>query len=68
MINYVGAPPVSKKCSNWTSVSCVQADSMEDCIQKVGLAEADAVILHSSLMIIAEKCGLVPVMTEYYNK
>ncbi|XP_060690285.1 serotransferrin-A-like [Hemiscyllium ocellatum] len=56
------------KCNNWTSVSCVQADSMSDCIQKVALAEADAVVLHSSLMIIAEKCGLVPVMTEYYNK
>ncbi|XP_059506977.1 serotransferrin-B-like [Stegostoma tigrinum] len=56
------------KCSNWTSVSCVQADSMKDCIQKVMLAEADAVVLHSARMLVAEKCGLVPVMTEYYNK
>ncbi|XP_078065301.1 serotransferrin-B-like [Mustelus asterias] len=56
------------KCNNWTSVSCVQADSMEGCIQKVSLAEADAVVLHSARMIIAEKCGLVPVMTEYYDK
>ncbi|XP_041066735.1 serotransferrin-B-like [Carcharodon carcharias] len=56
------------KCSNWTSVSCVQAASMEDCIQKVLLAEADAVVLHSSTMIVAGKCGLVPVMTEYYDK
>ncbi|XP_059506976.1 serotransferrin-B-like [Stegostoma tigrinum] len=56
------------KCNEWTSVSCVQADSMEDCIQKVALAEADAVVLHSARMLVAEKCGLVPVMTEYYNK
>ncbi|XP_041066703.1 serotransferrin-B-like [Carcharodon carcharias] len=56
------------KCSNWTSVSCVQAASMEDCIQKVSLAEADAIVLHSARMVVAGKCGLVPVMTEYYDK
>ncbi|XP_067898022.1 serotransferrin-B-like [Heterodontus francisci] len=56
------------KCNNWTSVSCVQAGSKEDCIQKVSLAKADAVVLHSSRMIVAGKCGLVPVMSEYYNK
>ncbi|XP_078066250.1 serotransferrin-B-like [Mustelus asterias] len=56
------------KCNNWTSVSCVQADSMENCLRKVSLAEADAVVLHSSTMIAAEKYGLVPVMTEYYDK
>ncbi|XP_067851662.1 serotransferrin-A-like isoform X2 [Heptranchias perlo] len=40
---------------------------MEDCIQKITLAEADVVVLHSAKMVIAGKCGLVPVMTEYYN-
>lgn len=32
------------------------------------LEEADAVVLHSSVLIAAGKCGLVPVMTEYYDK
>lgn len=56
------------KCNNWTSVECVQAVSMDDCVRKIKLEEADAVVLHSSVLIAAGKCGLVPVMTEYYDK
>ncbi|XP_072895105.1 serotransferrin-like [Hemitrygon akajei] len=56
------------KCNNWTSVDCVQATSKEDCVWKIKMEEADAAILHSSVLMAAGKCGLVPVMTEYYNK
>uniref|UniRef100_UPI00398E6B4B serotransferrin-B-like n=1 Tax=Pristiophorus japonicus TaxID=55135 RepID=UPI00398E6B4B len=55
------------KCSNWTSVACIQAGSSVECIQKITLAEADAVVLHSASIIGAGKCGLVPVMAEYYD-
>ncbi|XP_051873883.1 serotransferrin-B-like [Pristis pectinata] len=55
------------KCNNWTSVDCVQTVSIEDCIRKIQLEEADAVVLHHPLLIAAGKCGLVPVMTEYYD-
>ncbi|XP_069755435.1 serotransferrin-A-like [Narcine bancroftii] len=55
------------KCNNWPSVECVQAVSMQDCVQKIKLVEADAVVLHSSVLLAAGKCGLVPVMTEYYD-
>ncbi|XP_078265920.1 uncharacterized protein LOC144599072 [Rhinoraja longicauda] len=57
------------KCDNWVSgVDCVSGTDAEDCIKKVMFSEADAVTLDGGQIYLAEKCGLIAVMSEYYNK
>ncbi|KAM9316104.1 serotransferrin-B-like [Gastrophryne carolinensis] len=61
------------KCDNWMPVSkgaieCTEASSAEECIQQIMKGEADAVTLDGGYMYTAGKCGLVPVLGEYYNQ
>ncbi|XP_069755431.1 serotransferrin-1-like [Narcine bancroftii] len=57
------------KCDNWaTAVNCVTGANAEDCIKQIMFGSADAVTLDGGQIYIAEKCGLVAVMAEYYNK
>ncbi|XP_051873881.1 serotransferrin-A-like [Pristis pectinata] len=57
------------KCDNWASaVDCVSGDNAEDCIKQIMFGDADAVTLDGGQIYLAEKCGLVAVMSEYYNK
>ncbi|XP_072238174.1 saxiphilin-like isoform X2 [Leuresthes tenuis] len=61
-----------KKCEQWAlsiksdPLVCVRAVSMRDCIEKIKRDEVDAVSLDATHSFIAGKCGLVPVVTEYY--
>ncbi|KAF7664353.1 hypothetical protein LDENG_00180080 [Lucifuga dentata] len=61
-----------KKCEQWAlsiksdPLVCVRAVSMSDCVEKIKRDEVDAVSLDATHTFIAGKCGLVPVMTEYY--
>ncbi|XP_063329863.1 saxiphilin-like [Pelmatolapia mariae] len=63
-----------KKCEQWAlsiksdPLVCVRAVSMRDCIEKIKRDEVDAVSLDATHSFIAGKCGLVPVVTEYYGK
>ncbi|XP_028260991.1 saxiphilin-like isoform X1 [Parambassis ranga] len=63
-----------KKCEQWAlsiksdPLVCVRATSMRDCIEKIKRDEVDAVSLDATHSFIAGKCGLVPVVTEYYGK
>ncbi|XP_053565775.1 serotransferrin-B [Bombina bombina] len=61
------------KCDDWTPVSggaieCTSANSAEECIQQVLKGDADAVTLDGGFLYTAGKCGLIPVMSEYYDK
>ncbi|XP_059805753.1 serotransferrin-1-like isoform X3 [Hypanus sabinus] len=57
------------KCDNWaTAVDCVSGDNAEDCIKQIMFGNADAVTLDGGQIYLAEKCGLVAVMAEYYDK
>ncbi|MEQ2260378.1 hypothetical protein XENORESO_015313, partial [Xenotaenia resolanae] len=62
-----------KKCERWAlsiksdPLVCVKAVSMRDCIEKIKRDEVDAVSLDATHTFIAGKCGLVPVVTEYYG-
>ncbi|KAF3856269.1 hypothetical protein F7725_016992, partial [Dissostichus mawsoni] len=62
-----------KKCEQWAlniksdPLVCVRAVSMRDCIEKIKRDEVDAVSLDATHSFIAGKCGLVPVVTEYYG-
>ncbi|XP_075317278.1 saxiphilin-like isoform X2 [Odontesthes bonariensis] len=61
-----------KKCEQWAlsiksdPLVCVRAVSMRDCIEKIKRDEVDVVSLDATHSFIAGKCGLVPVVTEYY--
>uniref|UniRef100_UPI0037E8BBE4 saxiphilin-like n=1 Tax=Semicossyphus pulcher TaxID=241346 RepID=UPI0037E8BBE4 len=63
-----------KKCEQWAlniksdPLVCVRAVSMRDCIEKIKRDEVDAVSLDATHTFIAGKCGLVPVVTEYYER
>ncbi|XP_049441361.1 saxiphilin-like [Epinephelus fuscoguttatus] len=63
-----------KKCEQWAlsiksdPLVCVRAVSMKDCIEKIKRDEVDAVSLDPTHSFIAGKCGLVPVVTEYYGE
>uniref|UniRef100_A0A671QRX7 Serotransferrin n=1 Tax=Sinocyclocheilus anshuiensis TaxID=1608454 RepID=A0A671QRX7_9TELE len=57
-----------KKCEQSDSLVCVKASSMSDCIEKIKRDEVDAVSLDATHAFIAGKCGLVPVVTEYYGE
>ncbi|KAG7277846.1 hypothetical protein CRUP_006746, partial [Coryphaenoides rupestris] len=60
------------KCEQWAlsiksdPLVCVKAASMSDCVEKIKRDEVDAVSLDATHSFIAGKCGLVPVVTEYY--
>ncbi|XP_023269889.1 saxiphilin-like [Seriola lalandi dorsalis] len=62
-----------KKCEQWAlsiksdPLVCVRAVSMRNCIEKIKRDEVDAVSLDATHSFIAGKCGLVPVVTEYYG-
>ncbi|XP_047437776.1 saxiphilin-like [Mugil cephalus] len=62
------------KCEQWAlsiksdPLVCVRAVSMRDCIEKIKRDEVDAVSLDATHSFIAGKCGLVPVVTEYYGR
>ncbi|XP_062402147.1 saxiphilin-like isoform X1 [Sardina pilchardus] len=62
-----------KKCERWAlsiksdPLVCVKAASMSDCIEKIKRDEVDAVSLDATHTFIAGRCGLVPVVTEYYG-
>ncbi|XP_037643354.1 melanotransferrin-like isoform X1 [Sebastes umbrosus] len=61
------------KCEQWAlsiksdPLVCVRAVSMRNCIEKIKRDEVDAVSLDATHSFIAGKCGLVPVVTEYYG-
>ncbi|XP_028303886.1 saxiphilin-like isoform X2 [Gouania willdenowi] len=63
-----------KKCEQWAlniksdPLVCMRAFSIRDCIEKIKRDEADAVSLDATHTFIAGKCGLVPVVTEYYGE
>lgn len=63
-----------KKCELWAlsiksdPLVCVRAASMSDCIEKIKRDEVDAVSLDATHTFIAGRCGLVPVVTEYYGE
>ncbi|XP_062272256.1 saxiphilin-like [Scomber scombrus] len=62
-----------KKCEQWAlsiksdPLVCIRAVSMRDCVEKIKRDEVDAVSLDATYSFIAGKCGLVPVVTEYYG-
>ncbi|MCJ8729567.1 hypothetical protein PDJAM_G00108140 [Pangasius djambal] len=62
-----------EKCEQWAlsiksdPLVCVSASSMSDCIEKIKRDKVDAVSLDATHAFIAGKCGLVPVVTEYYG-
>ncbi|XP_077385811.1 saxiphilin-like isoform X1 [Festucalex cinctus] len=61
-----------RKCEQWAlsidsdPLVCVRAASMRDCVEKIKRDEVDAVSLDATHVFMAGKCGLVPVVTEYY--
>ncbi|KAL2090975.1 hypothetical protein ACEWY4_013238 [Coilia grayii] len=63
-----------KKCERWAlsiksdPLVCVRAASMSDCVEKIKRDEVDAVSLDATHTFIAGRCGLVPVVTEYYGE
>uniref|UniRef100_A0A3P8ZC92 Serotransferrin n=1 Tax=Esox lucius TaxID=8010 RepID=A0A3P8ZC92_ESOLU len=62
-----------RKCEHWAlniksdPLVCVRAASMSDCVEKIKRDEVDAASLDATHAFIAGKCGLVPVVTEYYG-
>ncbi|XP_061730358.1 saxiphilin-like [Nerophis ophidion] len=62
------------KCEQWAlsiesdPLVCVIAESMRDCVEKIKRHEVDAVSLDATHAFIAGKCGIVPVVTEYYGE
>ncbi|KAJ8414069.1 hypothetical protein AAFF_G00066670 [Aldrovandia affinis] len=63
-----------RKCEHWAlsiksdPLVCVRAASMSNCIEKIKANEVDAVSLDATHAFIAGKCGLVPVVAEYYGE
>ncbi|XP_067898024.1 serotransferrin-B-like [Heterodontus francisci] len=57
-----------RKCDTWTTVNCVSGLNAEDCIKQIMFGVADAVSLDGGQVYVGGKCGLVPVMAEYYDK
>ncbi|XP_067851660.1 serotransferrin-1-like [Heptranchias perlo] len=57
-----------QKCNSWGTVSCVTAHNAEDCIKQIMFGDADAASLDGGEVYVGGKCGLVPVMAEYYDK
>ncbi|XP_036382181.1 saxiphilin [Megalops cyprinoides] len=63
-----------RKCEQWAlsiksdPLVCVRASSMSNCIEKIKRDEADAASLDATHVFIAGKCGLVPVVAEYYGE
>ncbi|KAI1900616.1 hypothetical protein AGOR_G00051760 [Albula goreensis] len=63
-----------RKCEDWAlsiksdPLVCVRASSMSNCIEKIKANEVDAVSLDATHAFIAGKCGLVPVVAEYYGE
>ncbi|XP_078521872.1 serotransferrin-A-like isoform X2 [Lissotriton helveticus] len=60
------------KCDTWSALSgatieCTEANSAEECILQILKREADAVTVDGGVVFTAGKCGLVPVMGEYYD-
>ncbi|XP_067394800.1 serotransferrin [Emydura macquarii macquarii] len=60
------------KCDQWSAVSggdvdCAIAETTEECITKIMKGEADAISVDGGYVYTAGKCGLVPVMGEYYG-
>ncbi|XP_076985664.1 lactotransferrin [Tamandua tetradactyla] len=58
-----------RKCEQWSrqskqTVSCVVAQTAEDCIALVVKGEADSMSLDGGWIYVAGKCGLVPVLAE----
>ncbi|XP_048460256.1 transferrin-a [Rhincodon typus] len=56
------------KCDMWTAVNCVSGNDAEDCIKQIMSGVADAISLDGGQVYVGGKCGLVPVMAEYYDK
>ncbi|KAF7207852.1 transcript variant X1 [Nothobranchius furzeri] len=63
-----------KKCEQWAlsiksdPLVCVRGVSMRDCIKRIKKDEVDAVSLDATHSYVAGKCGLIPVVTEYYGR
>ncbi|XP_067851659.1 serotransferrin-B-like [Heptranchias perlo] len=57
-----------RKCDRWTAVNCVTGLNAEDCIKQIMFGDADAISLDGGQVYVGGKCGLVPVMAEYYDK
>ncbi|XP_064152352.1 saxiphilin-like isoform X2 [Anguilla rostrata] len=63
-----------RKCEQWAlsiksdPLVCVRASSMSNCIKMIKRDEVDAVSLDATHAFIAGKCGLVPVVAEYYGE
>uniref|UniRef100_UPI00398F14DB transferrin-a n=1 Tax=Pristiophorus japonicus TaxID=55135 RepID=UPI00398F14DB len=57
-----------QKCDSWTAVNCVIGLNAEDCIKQIMQGIADAVSLDGGQIYVGGKCGLKPVMAEYYDK
>uniref|UniRef100_A0A8C8SGR7 Lactotransferrin n=1 Tax=Pelusios castaneus TaxID=367368 RepID=A0A8C8SGR7_9SAUR len=60
------------KCDEWSAVSggnvdCALAETTDECIIKIMKGEADAMTLDGGYVYTAGKCGLMPVMGEYYG-
>ncbi|KAB5535959.1 hypothetical protein PHYPO_G00123850 [Pangasianodon hypophthalmus] len=68
----------SRKCDAWSFVNtddegnsrleCESAGTVQDCIKKILLTQADAIAVDGGEVYIAGKCGLVPVMVEQYDE
>lgn len=60
------------KCDKWStlekSLSCLKADSTDDCIAQIMKGESDVMTLDGGYLYTAGLCGLVPVMAEFYDK
>ncbi|MCJ8745323.1 hypothetical protein PDJAM_G00128870 [Pangasius djambal] len=73
----VGAAQKSK-CDAWSfnsadeegnsRMDCEFGHTVQDCIRKILLNEADAIAVDGGEVYIAGKCGLVPVMVEQYDE
>ncbi|MCJ8745309.1 hypothetical protein PDJAM_G00128860 [Pangasius djambal] len=66
------------KCDAWSfnivdeegniRMDCEFGHTVQDCIRKILLNEADAIAVDGGEVYIAGKCGLVPVMVEQYDE
>uniref|UniRef100_A0A8C4RBB5 Transferrin-like domain-containing protein n=1 Tax=Eptatretus burgeri TaxID=7764 RepID=A0A8C4RBB5_EPTBU len=60
-----------QKCDAWDpskkKLQCVSSSTVENCIWKIKVGEADVMSLDGGHIYTAGKCGLVPVMSEYYS-
>ncbi|XP_078472828.1 serotransferrin-1-like [Lampetra fluviatilis] len=59
------------KCDAWDlhkrELRCLGTHSMEKCIWMIKNGEADVMSLDGGQVYLAGKCGLIPVMAEYYD-